>query len=94
MRIVAAGFHVLASATLLLLVHGPARADSPPGFLLRWGTIGSGDGQFAGPAAVAADIHGNIYVADELNHRIQKFTGNGTFLSKWGSQGSGPGQFN
>ena len=27
------------------------------------------------------------------NHRVQKFTSDGTFLTQWGSGGSGPGQF-
>jgi sugar lactone lactonase YvrE len=39
------------------------------------------------------DSDGNVYVADALNYRIQKFTNTGTFLTKWGSQGPAPGQF-
>ncbi|MGH7254496.1 MAG: 6-bladed beta-propeller, partial [Nitrospirales bacterium] len=39
------------------------------------------------------DFVGNIYVADEGNHRIQKFDARGSFLTKWGKEGSGPGQF-
>jgi len=42
---------------------------------------------------VATDGSGNVYVADEYNHRIQKFDANGAFLTAWGSQGSGDGQF-
>ena len=34
-----------------------------------------------------------VYVADMLNHRIQKFTGGGTYLTQWGSKGSEEGQF-
>src|SRR5206468_4248584 len=34
------------------------------------------------------------YVADQHNHRIQKFTSTGTYLTQWGSYGSGDGQFN
>jgi uncharacterized protein (TIGR03663 family) len=54
---------------------------------------GNGDGQFAplndqsvgtGPGGIAVDKQGNIYVADTWNHRIQKFTGDGTFLTAWG----------
>jgi CSLREA domain-containing protein len=40
----------------------------------KWGTLGSGDGQFNAPRGVAVDGGGNIYVADTLNHRIQKFS--------------------
>jgi sugar lactone lactonase YvrE len=60
-------------------------------FLTTWGSQGSGPGQFAGPAAVAVDGVGNVYVADSF--RIEKFDSTGTFLTAWGSQGSGPGQF-
>jgi cysteine-rich repeat protein len=62
-------------------------------YLTEWGTAGSADGQFQNPARVAIDSAGHVYVADENNHRIQKFDANGTFLLKWGSNGSGDGQF-
>ena len=42
-------------------------------FLTKWGTEGSGDGQFRDPWGVAVDSAGNVYVADTYNHRIQKF---------------------
>ena len=43
---------------------------------------------------MAADGSGNVYTADGGNHRIQKFTSDGTFVTQWGSTGSGDGQFN
>src|SRR5208283_4308212 len=36
---------------------------------------GAGDGQFKNPAQVVADSSGNIYVADDLNFRVDKFSG-------------------
>jgi tripartite motif-containing protein 71 len=42
---------------------------------------------------VALDADGNVYVVDHGTHRIQKFTGTGTYLIQWGSLGSGNGQF-
>jgi len=61
--------------------------------LLKWGTDGSGNGQFFKPAGIAKDNVGNIYVSDSLNHRIQKFSPDGEFLAKWGKCGGGNGEF-
>ena len=38
---------------------------------------------------VANDNIGNIYLADRLNNRVQKFDSNGSFITKW-SIGSNP----
>jgi sugar lactone lactonase YvrE len=51
------------------------------------------DGHFKNPAGVAVDTKGNVYVADEYNHRIQKFDSNGDFKLAWGSKGGLGGQF-
>jgi len=65
----------------------------PPAYLTQWGTEGSGDGQLMYPTGVAADVAGDVYVADLNNYRVQKFTATGTYLTQWGSLGSGDGQF-
>ena len=68
---------------------------SPSGDKLRsFGTKGSGQGQFMHPYGVAVDGEGNILVADNDNHRIQKFTAEGQFLTAVGTKGSEPLQFN
>ncbi len=47
-----------------------------------------------GPFGVAIDGVGNIYVTDIVNHRVQKYTANGSFITKWGNDpGSADGQF-
>jgi len=51
-----------------------------------FGSRGVGDGQFVEPKDVTLDSEGNIYVADTLNHRIQKFDKDGKFLMKFGGQ--------
>ncbi|MBV6341335.1 6-bladed beta-propeller [Candidatus Magnetobacterium casense] len=62
-------------------------------FIAKWGSKGSGDGQFDRPYGITLDNSGNVYVADTYNNRIQKFTSDGKFITKWGSFGSGDGQF-
>jgi hypothetical protein len=61
-------------------------------FVTKWGSYGSGDGQFYAPHGIAVDGNGDVYVVDTYNHRIQKFTSDGQFVTKWGTQGSGNGQ--
>ncbi len=63
-------------------------------FVTKWGSEGGGDGQFNEPWGVTADSSGYVYVTDNRNHRIQKFTTDGTFVTKWGTAGSGAGDFN
>jgi DNA-binding beta-propeller fold protein YncE len=60
------------------------------GISVTWGT---GNGQFSLPQGIAVDSAGNVYVADTNNHRIQKFTSDGTFITTWGTEGEGDGQF-
>jgi tripartite motif-containing protein 71 len=57
------------------------------------GQIGTNDGRFQNPRGVALDVYGNVYIADNYNHRIQKFDLQGNFIAKFGSQGQGDGQF-
>ena len=57
------------------------------------GAVERGDGQFEGISGVAADSSGNVYIADFMNNRIQKFDSEGNFITKWGTPGTGDGQF-
>jgi len=53
---------------------------------------------FTDPYDVAVDRNGYVYISDEMNSQIQKFTADGQFVSKWGREGEGdkpgPGEFN
>ena len=55
--------------------------------MTKWGSYGTGDGQFNYPVGVTVDSSDNVYVADFNNNRIQKFDSSGTFMTKWGSPG-------
>lgn len=68
--------------------------DSAGGFISKWGSKGSGNGQFDYAANIALDSDGNIYIPDAGNHRIQKFDPAGNYIAQWGGYGSGNGQFN
>jgi len=74
----------------------PTETPTPPYcFNCKWGTQGTGDGQFNNPAGIAIDnSSGNVFVTDQYNNRIEKFTSTGGYLTKWGSSGTGEGQFN
>ena len=63
---------------------------SPAGekLLRSFGSHGSGCGQFIDPRGVVVDDGGNILVADEKNHRIQKFTTDGKFITATGKGGN------
>lgn len=57
------------------------------------GGPGNGNGQFAGPAAIAADQYGFLYITDGDHGWVQKLSPTGAFITKWGSNGSGDAQF-
>lgn len=61
-------------------------------YILKWGSSGTGNGQFSSPRGITVDSSGNVYVADSGNNRIQKFTSTGAYTTKWGTVGSADGQ--
>jgi DNA-binding beta-propeller fold protein YncE len=63
-------------------------------FETSWGAPGSTDGQFNNPAFAATGPDGSVYISDNGNNRVQRFTADGAFLASFGSAGAGPGQFN
>ena len=73
------------SGLLAVIQHPPncVATEAPPVFKLKWGSFGSGAGQFNGIRALAIDSMGNVYVAEANNNRIQKFTSDGTFITQW-----------
>jgi hypothetical protein len=57
------------------------------------GPYGEGNGQLAFPLGVVADRAGNVYVVEQSNNRVQKFSSSCRYLTKWGSAGLENGQF-
>jgi hypothetical protein len=73
--------------------HRIQKFDSVGNFITKWGSKGTGDGEFDWPYGIVVDSSDNVYVADTGNHRIQKFDADGNFITKWGSPGTGDGEF-
>lgn len=60
----------------------------------QWGSWGAGNGDFDHPWGLTCAPNGNVYVADEWNHRIQYFRPTGSFLGKWGIKRTRNGHLN
>jgi DNA-binding beta-propeller fold protein YncE len=73
----------------------------PNGTLIStWGSSGDNIGQFSHPHGNEVEDENNqsasevfVYIADQNNDRIQKFSKDGTFITAWGEEGEGNGQF-
>src|SRR5574340_1220476 len=59
-----------------LAIH-TANATTPQ---ITFGSLGPGSGQLDLPRGIAVDDFGNIYVADNRNHRVEKFNSLGNFV--------------
>jgi DNA-binding beta-propeller fold protein YncE len=55
--------------------------DSNGKFITKWGSTGTGDGQFEDVESIAIDSIGNVYTIDrQKDNRVQKFDSNGKFI--------------
>lgn len=54
-------------------------------FSFKFGGSGSGNGVFQYPIGMAFDASENLYIADQNNHRVQKFDSNGNFIRAFGA---------
>ena len=52
---------------------------SQQSFISKFGTGGKGDEQFSNPRGICIDPEGNVFIADNGNHRIQVFRDNDSF---------------
>src|SRR5499426_3283644 len=57
---------------------------SKDGKLMKtWGKLGTGQGEFDPPHALAMDSRGRLFVGDRNNNRIEIFDQDGKFLEEW-----------
>ena len=79
-----------------LLAHRVTMFDLAGNMVGRVGgpSPGSGALQFSYPFGIVVDPAGDVFVADQRNHRIQRLTAAGGYLGSWGTPGAGPGEFN
>ncbi|MGI8826857.1 MAG: flippase activity-associated protein Agl23 [Chloroflexota bacterium] len=62
-------------------------------YLRSVGNLAGTSGALSGPRGIAAGAHGELYVADTLNHRVVRYSSAGRLLGIIGGPGDGPGQF-
>lgn len=82
----------VAAAVALAAVATPARALE---YTLgsQYGPIGTAGGSFQGAVDVAISSFNNqVYIVDQSNHRVQRFSKAGVYLGHFGSLGNGNGQ--
>ena len=53
--------------------------DKSGKFLMEWGKLGTGPGEFDQPHALAFDSQGRLFVGDRNNNRVQVFDQNGSY---------------
>ena len=56
-------------------------------YLTQWGSLGGLPGQLSDPQGIAVDADGYVYVVDQGNHRVQKFTPAGVLLAAFPDTG-------
>ena len=71
----------------VIIGHGngpPAvlKFDSGGTLLTKWGSQGTGPGEFDTPHSIVVDAEGLVYVADRQNRRVQIFDADGSYISE------------
>ena len=69
------------------------KAIGQSNFMSKWGSYGNKPGELGGPAGMVFDKDENIYITENLNNRVSKFTKYGDHILSWGNLGVGTGEF-
>ncbi len=80
---------LLLAASCLLASSTSAQVEPPPVRIRNLSGCGSQLGQFWIPTGLGTDAAGDLYVCEEGNKRIQKFSSAGVPLEIWAGTGSG-----
>jgi len=59
-------------------------AKVPPAYSTEFGSIGAGAGEFKEPSGEAIDAHGDVWVTDFANNRVDEFSSVGKFIEAIG----------
>ena len=96
-RFLAAGAAAMI-ATAGLSVQPVTAQNAGYDFVLSWGSVGSGEGEFNAIHEVDTAENGSVYTVETGNQRVQNFSPEGTFRLMWGNPGPAgstkPGDFN
>jgi DNA-binding beta-propeller fold protein YncE len=77
-----------------MMKHKVVVYDKKSGKRVReFGKQGTAPGEFQQPGGIAFGPDGSVYVADQVNRRVQRLTPRGEPISAWGTYGVKPGQF-
>ena len=68
--------------------------DKNDQLIKKFGSDGTGNGEFDRPLGIVLDANNDMYVTDFNNHRVQKFDIDGAYLFQFGIQGTANGQLN
>ena len=68
--------------------------DGEDQLVKKFGSYGTGYGQFNVPFGIAFDANNHLYVAEYINHRVQKFDIGGKSMLSFGTHGSNNGHLN
>jgi RHS repeat-associated protein len=93
LRVVVTASNSAGSASSTSAATAVVSVSAPAVFSSAFGSSGSGSGQFAQPEGIAVDPHGDVWVTDAYNSRVEKFSGSGSWLATYGKLGMGNGEY-